>query len=132
MCIRDRDYGNVKGYTFSFTKRYDPISKTSAFVDYTYQVTEGNSVNSGSFYYNALSGEQEEKRIVPLAWDQRHILNTNVSVGDPRNWNVGVISKLSSGWPNIRNLHTVTILPLIYKTKPNQDTNGKIGFRYNT
>ena len=45
----NKDYGNVKGYTFSFTKRYDPVSKTSAFVDYTYQVTEGNSVTSGSF-----------------------------------------------------------------------------------
>ena len=107
----NKDYGNVKGYTFSFTKRYDPISKTSAFVDYTYQVTEGNSVNSGSFYYNALSGEQEEKRIVPLAWDQRHILNTNLSIGDPRNWNVGIISKLSSGWPYTPNIPDANYVP---------------------
>jgi len=107
----NKDYGNVKGYTFSFTKRYDPISKTSAFVDYTYQVTEGNSVTSGSFYYNALSGEQDEKRIVPLAWDQRHILNTNISIGDPRNWNVGVISKLSSGWPYTPNIPDANYIP---------------------
>ena len=107
----NKDYGNVKGYTFSFTKRYDPVSKTSAFVDYTYQVTEGNSVNSGSFYYNALSGEQEEKRIVPLAWDQRHILNTNLSIGDPRNWNVGIISKLSSGWPYTPNIPMQIMFP---------------------
>ena len=107
----NKDYGNVKGYTFSFTKRYDPKSKTSAFVDYTYQVTEGNSVNSGSFYYNALSGEQEEKRIVPLAWDQRHILNTNLSVGDPRNWNIGIISKLSSGWPYTPNIPDANYIP---------------------
>ena len=107
----NKDYGNVKGYTFSFTKRYDPVSKTSAFVDYTYQVTEGNSVNSGSFYYNALSGEQEEKRIVPLAWDQRHILNTNLSIGDPRNWNVGIISKLSSGWPYTPNIPDANYVP---------------------
>jgi outer membrane receptor protein involved in Fe transport len=107
----NKDYGNVKGYTFSFTKRYDPISRTSAFVDYTYQVTEGNSVTSGSFYYNALSGEQDEKRIVPLAWDQRHILNTNISIGDPRNWNVGVISKLSSGWPYTPNIPDANYIP---------------------
>tara|TARA_Y100001954_G_scaffold238900_1_gene309341 strand:+ start:1956 stop:4691 length:2736 start_codon:yes stop_codon:yes gene_type:complete len=107
----NKDYGNVKGYTFSFTKRYDPISKTSAFVDYTYQVTEGNSVTPGSFYYNALSGEQDEKRIVPLAWDQRHILNTNISIGDPRNWNVGVISKLSSGWPYTPNIPDANYIP---------------------
>ena len=107
----NKDYGNVKGYTFSFTKRYDPISKTSAFVDYTYQVTEGNSVTSGSFYYNALSGEQDEKRIVPLAWDQRHILNTNISIGDPRNWNIGMISKLSSGWPYTPNIPDANYIP---------------------
>ena len=107
----NKDYGNVKGYTFSLTKRYDPVSRTSAFVDYTYQVTEGNSVTSGSFYYNALSGEQEEKRIVPLAWDQRHILNTNVSVGDPRNWNLGIISKLSSGWPYTPNIPDANYVP---------------------
>ena len=107
----NKDYGNVKGYTFSFTKRYDPISRASAFVDYTYQVTEGNSVTSGSFYYNALSGEQDEKRIVPLAWDQRHILNTNISIGDPRNWNVGVISKLSSGWPYTPNIPDANYIP---------------------
>ena len=76
----NKDYGNVKGYTFSLTKDMIQFQK-HRFCDYTYQVTEGNNVTSGSFYYNALSSEQEEKRIVPLAWDQRHILNTNVSVG---------------------------------------------------
>ncbi|MAP70897.1 MAG: TonB-dependent receptor [Candidatus Marinimicrobia bacterium] len=107
----NKDYGNVKGYTFSLTKRYDPKTKTSAFVDYTYQITEGNSVNSGSFYYNALSGEEEEKRIVPLSWDQRHIFNTNVSIGDPGNWNIGIISKLSSGWPYTPNIPNANYVP---------------------
>lgn len=107
----NKDYGNVKGYTFSLTKRYDKVTRLSAFLDYTYQVTEGNSVTSGSFYYNALSGEEEEKRIVPLAWDQRHILNMNVSIGDPRNWNVGLISKLSSGWPYTPNIPDANYVP---------------------
>ncbi|MEA1881179.1 MAG: TonB-dependent receptor, partial [Candidatus Marinimicrobia bacterium] len=107
----NKDYGNVKGYTFSLTKRYDRVTKTSAFVDYTYQVTEGNSVTSGSFYYNALSGEEEEKRIVPLSWDQRHIFNTTVSIGDPGNWNVGLISKLSSGWPYTPNIPDANYVP---------------------
>ena len=35
----NKDYGNVKGFTLSFTKRYDSISKTSAFLDYSYQIT---------------------------------------------------------------------------------------------
>lgn len=108
----NKDYGNVKGFTFSLTKRYDRVTKTSAFIDYTYQLTEGNSVTSGSFYYNALSGEEEEKRIVPLSWDQRHILNSTVSVGDPGNWNLGLISKLSSGWPYTPNIPDANYVPL--------------------
>ena len=59
----NKDYGNVKGLTLSLIKRHDPITKTSAFLDYSYQITEGNSVSSGSFYFNALTGEEEEKRI---------------------------------------------------------------------
>ena len=107
----NKDYGNVKGYTFSLTKRYDRVTRISAFVDYTYQVTEGNSLTSGSFYYNALSGQEEEKRIVPLAWDQRHIFNTNLSIGDPGNWNIGIISKLSSGWPYTPNIPDANYVP---------------------
>ena len=108
----NKDYGNVKGFTFSLTKRYDQLTKTSAFVDYTYQVTEGNSVNSGSFYYNSLSGKEEEKQIVPLSWDQRHILNATISIGDPGNWNLGVINKLSSGWPYTPNIPDANYIPL--------------------
>ena len=107
----NKDYGNVKGYTLSLTKRYDQTTKTSAFIDYTFQVTEGNSITSGSFYYNALSDSQEEKKIVPLAWDQRHILNTNISIGDPRNWNMGLISNLSSGWPYTPNIPDANYIP---------------------
>ena len=52
----NKDYGNARGLTLSLTKRYDPVSKSSIWIDYTYQKSEGNSVNSGSFYFSALSG----------------------------------------------------------------------------
>ncbi len=107
----NKDYGNVKGFTFSLTKRWDKTTMSSAFLDYTYQVTEGNSVTSGSFYFNALTGEEEEKRIVPLSWDQRHILNATVSIGDPKNWSIGLISKLSSGWPYTPNIPNANYVP---------------------
>ena len=48
---------------------------------------------------------------MPLAWDQRHIFNTNFSVGDPRNWNLGIISKLSSGWPYTPNIPDANYVP---------------------
>ncbi|GIR57414.1 MAG: hypothetical protein CM15mP64_8260 [Candidatus Neomarinimicrobiota bacterium] len=76
----NKDYSMVKGITLSLTKRRDPKTKTSAFIDYSFQMTEGNSVTSGSFYFNALTGDEEEKKIVPLSWDQSHVFNTTVSI----------------------------------------------------
>lgn len=95
----NKDYGTVKGFTFSLTKARDPVTKLSAFLDYTYQVTDGNAVESGSFFLNAISGIEEEKNIVPLSWDQSHIINATTTFSEPNNWSVSIITKLSSGWP---------------------------------
>ena len=32
------------------------------------------------FYFNALTGEEEEKKIVPLGWDQSHVFNATDAV----------------------------------------------------
>lgn len=95
----NKDYGSVQGLTFSLSKRYDPITRISAFLDYSYQVTDGNSVPPGSFYFNAITGIEEEKKIVPLNWDQQHIINATVTISDPNNWGMSFITKLSKGWP---------------------------------
>ena len=113
----NKDYGSVQGFTFSLTKRYDPLTKLSAWTDYTYQVADGNSVKSGSFFFNALTGEEEEKRIVPLGWDQRHIMSATVMYGDPRKWSFSFIGKLSSGWP-----YTPDIPLANYVPESNSDT----------
>ena len=101
----------MKGFAISLTKRYDRFSKTSAFLDYAYQITDGNDVNSGSFYFNALTGEEEEKRIVPLTWDQRHVFNATVTISDPNNWGISVIGKLSSGWPYTPDIPNANYVP---------------------
>ena len=107
----NKDYGNVKGFTLSLTKRYDRISKTSAFLDYSYQVTEGNSVTSGSFYFNALTGEEEEKRIVPLNWDQRHVMSAALTISEPGQWGLSLIGKLAHGWPHTPNIPFANYVP---------------------
>lgn len=107
----NKDYGSVKGVTLSLTKRYDKISKLSLWSDYTYQVADGNSLQSGSFYYNALTGEEEEKKIVPLSWDQRHIISSTVSFGDPRNWTLSFIGNVQSGWPYTPNIPQANYVP---------------------
>lgn len=95
----NKDYGAIKGFTFSLNKRYDSATKLSASLDYTYQKAEGNDTRSGAFYVSALSGVEEEKEIVPLSWDQTHLLNATVGISDPGNWGVSFIAKLQSGWP---------------------------------
>lgn len=107
----NKDYASVKGFTFSLTKRYDPRTKLSAFLDYAYQVTEGNSVSTGSFYFNSLTGEEEEKKIVPLSWDQRHVLNATVTWSVPDKWGISMIGKLSSGWPYTPNIPYANYVP---------------------
>ena len=51
----NKDYGSSKGVTLSVSKRYDPVSKTRIWLDYTYQKSEGNSVKSAAFYFSTLS-----------------------------------------------------------------------------
>ena len=112
----NKDYASIKGLTFSLTKRYDPISRLAAFFDYGYQISEGNSVTSGSFYFNTLTGVQEEKKIVPLSWDQRHIFNTTITYNHFNKWGISFIGKLSSGWP-----YTPNIPYANYRPDPNSD-----------
>lgn len=107
----NKDYGSSRGLTFSLTKRYDPISKTSIWLDYTYQKSEGNSVSSGSFYYSTLSGLSEEKRIVPLSWDQSHLLNATIIIGEPGGTTLGLIGKISTGWPYTPSIPLANYVP---------------------
>ena len=107
----NKDYGSSKGVTLSVSKRYDPVSKTRIWLDYTYQKSEGNSVKSAAFYFSTLSGIEEEKLIVPLSWDQSHLLNTTVIIGNPGGTTLGLIGKISTGWPYTPSIPTANYVP---------------------
>jgi len=113
----NKDYGTVKGIALSLTKRWDNKTRTSAFLDYSYQITEGNDVSSGSFYFNALTGEEEEKQIVPLGWDQSHVFNATVTISDPRNWAVSMIGAMSTGWPYTPTIPNANYIPETYSSR---------------
>lgn len=95
----NKDYGNIKGITFSLTKRRTTDNYFGFTLDYTFQVAEGNENNSDSFFLDLASGRQSEKIPVYLDWDQTHTLNTTVSVGRPNDWSVAVVGRLGSGLP---------------------------------
>ncbi|MGE5436955.1 MAG: TonB-dependent receptor plug domain-containing protein, partial [Syntrophothermus sp.] len=119
----NKDYGNIKGITFSLTKRRNPNDLFGATLDYTYQVAEGNDLNSDAFFLDISSGRQSEKIPVSLAWDQTHTLNGTVSVGSARDWNVTVVGRLGTGLPYTPQITTSQIfLKSNSSRRPSQTT----------
>lgn len=95
----NKDYGSIKGITFTLTKRRTLQDMLGVTLDYTYQVAEGNDVDADAFFLDLSSGRQSEKVVIFLPWDQTHTLNTTVSVGESNNWNMSFIGKINSGLP---------------------------------
>lgn len=95
----NKDYGNIKGITFSLTKRKLPSDLFGATVDYTFQVAEGNDTDANSFFLDISSGRQSEKLPVPLQWDQTHTLNGVITFGGDKDWMVTLVGTLGTGLP---------------------------------
>lgn len=97
----NRDYGAVKGFTFSFEKRLSAGYGVN--MDYTYQIAKGNASDPNDAF-NKTQGEagaevEVNKQLVPLDWDRTHSLNFTVTVGTPNNFITSCIGKLGSGLP---------------------------------
>ena len=105
----NKDYSNVKGLTFSLTKRRGAGDLIGATLDYTFQVSEGNETDANAFFVDLSSGRQSEKVPVYLDWDQTHTLNATVSVGEPNDWNVTLVGRLGTGLPYTPQILTQTV-----------------------
>ncbi|MBN1302528.1 MAG: TonB-dependent receptor [Melioribacteraceae bacterium] len=95
----NRDYGNTKGFIITLDKRF--ADYFSAKIDYTYQLAEGNSSDPMAVYNDNQTDPpvESEKHLVPLNWDQRSTINFTANVGEPGDWNVGLIFQYGSGQP---------------------------------
>lgn len=93
------DYANVKGLTFALTKRRARNGLVAATVDYTFQVAEGNNTDTDAFFFNVLSGRETELELVPLDFDQRHILSSTVTLTRPGSWGLSMIGQFGTGYP---------------------------------
>jgi len=95
----NRDYGQVKGITLAFEKRYS--QGFSANIDYTFQIAKGNASDPNSVFLDqqAQPPIESNKQMVPLDWDRRHQINATVTVGDPNKMTVSLIGRLGSGLP---------------------------------
>jgi outer membrane receptor protein involved in Fe transport len=96
---QNRDYANVKGVTFALTSRRPRGGMVSANVDYTFQIAEGNNTDANSFFFNSLSGKETELEIVPLSFDQRHVLSSTVTISPGPAWGISLIGQLRGGYP---------------------------------
>jgi outer membrane receptor protein involved in Fe transport len=100
----NRDYGSVKGFTFSLEKMRTGLISGS--VDYTFQYAKGSASDPNFLQLievaTRMSGEPiqfPERQILALDWDQRHTLNTSLNFSKPSNWAVSLLGVFGSGLP---------------------------------
>lgn len=93
----NRDFGQIRGITLSLDKLY--ANNFSAFVDYTFQIAQGNASDRQAANQAERAGREPEKKLVPLNWDRRHTLNAILNYSVPNDWGFSIIGKLGSGLP---------------------------------
>lgn len=93
----NREYGNIQGITLGVSKR--PGGLISGHLDYTYSVAEGSASDPSAAYTDAQTGNEPEKQLVPLDWDQRHTLNITLSLQLTPSSSVTLIGNYGSGLP---------------------------------
>lgn len=92
----NKDYSNIRGLTLSLNKRY--ADNYSFDLSYTFQIAEGSN-SSPQDEFNAInSGSAPTIFILPLDWDQRHLLNASFYYGR-ENWGSSLIARYGSGLP---------------------------------
>lgn len=93
----NRDWGNVKGVTFSFDQRFARLISGS--IDYTYQVAVGNESDPTRTRRDYRLSVEAQRKVVFLDWDQTHTFRFNLNIGRPDDWRVSTIGIVESGYP---------------------------------
>ncbi|MCX6170120.1 MAG: TonB-dependent receptor [Ignavibacteriales bacterium] len=92
----NKDYSNVKGITLNLNKRFS--NHYSIDLNYTYQVAEGSNSSPEDAFYQQQGNAEPKLYLLPLSWDQRHLLNLSMYVGDV-DWGVSLIGRYGTGLP---------------------------------
>ena len=95
----NKAYANVTGITVAVTKRRAPGGFLWANVDYTFQIAEGSDDDANRFFFNRLSGRENELEVVPLTFDQRHILSSTVTISRTSAWSISFNGQFATGYP---------------------------------
>ncbi len=92
----NKDYSNVKGITLNLNKRFN--NHYSIDLNYTYQVAEGSNSNPEDEFFAQLGNNEPTLYLIPLDWDQRHLLNLSVFIGDV-DWGISALARYGTGLP---------------------------------
>jgi outer membrane receptor protein involved in Fe transport len=92
----NRDYGNVRGITFSFTKRQS--NSFAAWLDYSFQIAEGTYSNPSDAYVAYVAQQEPRLAMIPLEWDQKHTLNGRL-IYSRNSWTVSLVGRYWTGRP---------------------------------
>ena len=92
----NKDYENVKGITLTFNKRF---SNNFAFdLNYTFQVVEGSNSSPEDEYNAAIGSGEPSLFLIPMDWDQTHLLNASLFVGVD-GWGASLLARYGTGLP---------------------------------
>jgi outer membrane receptor protein involved in Fe transport len=92
----NKDYSNVKGITLNINKRFNNFFSLD--FNYTYQVAEGSNSRPEDEFFAQLGNSEPTLFLIPLDWDQRHLLNFSLFVGGG-DWGISSIARYGSGLP---------------------------------
>src|SRR3990172_10343697 len=97
---RNEDYSNVYGLTLQLEKRFSRMFSANLY--YTYQLAEGTYSDPNdaydSVYNDSATRDEPGRALVPMAWDQRHTLNTFVTL-QTKGWTMSLTGRYQSGQP---------------------------------
>lgn len=95
----NKDYSNVYGMTLDLEKRFSHLFASRVY--YAYQLAEGTYSNPKDAYdkvYNSSDPQEQRLAMVPMNWDQRHVLNAYLTM-NTGNWTFTLTGRYLSGKP---------------------------------
>lgn len=92
----NKDYANVKGITLTLNRQF--TNNFSFDLNYTYQVAEGSNSKPEEEFEAAKGSGEPSLFLIPMDWDQNHLLNANLSVGAD-GWRGSLLARYGTGTP---------------------------------
>lgn len=92
----NKDYSNVRGVTLNLKKQF--ANNYAIDLNYTYQVAEGTNSRPDDLFNTLINNQEPRLYLIPLDWDQRHLANLNIYVGEA-DWGISALARYGTGLP---------------------------------